>query len=212
MVMEPNSLIPQELLKKLVAVGETRRYAPRDILVSEGDLADAVYILVSGKLKVFTCDSRGRELVYNVMRPGEFFGEMLLDGGRRSASVKSAEPSECIVIAFAEFRAFMEKNAAFAEFLIVTLIRRLRHATDQARSLALSGVYERLVDLLNAEAVEQDGQRLIPAALTQREMSARVGATREMVNHVIRDLLRGGFIAKNEGARLVLVKPLPGRW
>jgi len=201
MVMEPNSLIPQELLKKLVAVGETRRYAPRDILVSEGDLADAVYILVSGKLKVFTCDSRGRELVYNVMRPGEFFGEMLLDGGRRSASVKSAEPSECIVIAFAEFRAFMEKNAALAEFLIVTLIRRLRHATDQARSLALSGVYERLVDLLNAEAVEQDGQRLIPAALTQREMSARVGATREMVNHVIRDLLRGGFIAKNEGAR-----------
>ncbi|MBN6110592.1 Crp/Fnr family transcriptional regulator [Xanthomonas bonasiae] len=199
--MEPNSLIPQELLKKLVAVGETRRYAPRDILVSEGDLADAVYILVSGKLKVFTCDSRGRELVYNVMRPGEFFGEMLLDGGRRSASVKSAEPSECIVIAFAEFRAFMEKNAALAEFLIVTLIRRLRHATDQARSLALSGVYERLVDLLNAEAVEQDGQRLIPAALTQREMSARVGATREMVNHVIRDLLRGGFIAKNEGAR-----------
>ncbi|WP_369981542.1 Crp/Fnr family transcriptional regulator [Xanthomonas bundabergensis] len=212
MAIEPNSLIPQELLKELVAVGDTRRYASGEVLVSEGDMADAVYILVSGKLKVFTCDSRGRELVYNVMRPGEFFGEMLLDGGRRSASVKSTEPSECVVVAFAEFREFMEKNAAFAEFLIVTLIRRLRHATSQARSLALSGVYERLVDLMNAEAVEQDGQRIIPAALTQREMSARVGATREMVNHVIRDLLRGGFIAKNGGSRLVLVKPLPGKW
>lgn len=212
MAIEPNSLIPLELLTKLVAVGDTRPYNRGDVLVSEGDAADSVYILVSGRLKVFTCDAKGRELVYNVMRPGEFFGEMLLDGGRRSASVKSTEPSECIVVAFAEFREFMRKNPAFAEFLIVTLIQRLRHATQQSRNLALSGVYERVVDLITTEAVEHDGQRTIPATLTQQEMAARVGATREMVNHVIRDLLRGGFIAKGERGRLVLVKPLPRRW
>ena len=82
---------------------------------------------------------------------------MLLDGGRRSASIKSTDPAGCVVVALTEFREFMEKNAALTEFLIVTLMKRLRHTTSQARSLALSVVYERLVELMNAEAVEQDG-------------------------------------------------------
>ncbi len=212
MANDSAQLIPDELLGELAAPGGLRSFKKGELLVSEGDVAESVFVLVIGRLKVFTRDAKGRELVYNDMRPGEFFGEMLLDGGVRSASVKATEPAACIEIGFSELRNFMGQNPAFAEFVILTLIRRLRHATHQVRGLALNGVYERVVDFMKSEAVEQEGHLVIPSSLTQQEMASRVGATREMISHVVRDLHRGGFLAKDGRRRLVLIKEPPKRW
>lgn len=204
--------LSQGLLQSLAQRGDVRAFARGDVLIREGELSDALYILVSGQLKVFTRDERGRELIYNILQPGEFFGEMFLDGEARSASVKAMDEAQCVVVGPTEFREFMEAYPEFAESLVLKLIARVRHATEQTRSLAFSGVYERTVDVLNRLALEEGSVRVIPMAITQQEIADRVGATREMVNHVLRDLARGGFMDRDDQRRMTLIKDLPKHW
>jgi CRP/FNR family cyclic AMP-dependent transcriptional regulator len=197
------------LLAALSARGDLQTYARGAVLINEGEVSDGIFILIAGELKVFTRDRRGRELVYNVLRPGEFFGEMFLDGGARSASVKAVSTSLCAVVGPEQFRSFMHDYPEFAESLVFKLIARVRRATEQTRSLALHGVFERVVALLNDLAEETDGERSIANALTQQDIADRIGATREMVNQVIRNLVRSGHLVRAEGRRLVIAKELP---
>jgi CRP/FNR family cyclic AMP-dependent transcriptional regulator len=171
-----------------------------------------MFILVSGQLKVFTRGPSGRELVYNTLQPGEFFGELFLDGGTRSASVKALVDSQCIKVDHSHIRHFIAVYPEFAECLIHSLINRLRRATELSKSLALNDVYERTVVLLNRLAIDEGEIRFIPPTLTQQEMADRVGATREMINQVIRELMRGEFLVRDDKRRLVFLKPLPTRW
>ncbi len=207
---ESDRLSP-ELLALLGTRGNVQSFTRGQLLIEEGDASDALYILVAGRLKVFTRDDKGRELVYNVLEPGEFFGELLLDGGVRSASVKAMIESQCIVVRENEIRQFLRDYPEFAESLILKLIARVRHATQQVRSLALDGVYERIVTLFN-EIVQSDNTHNIPITITQQEIADRVGATREMVNHVIRDLVQGGFLRRDQDRQLVVLKKLPRKW
>lgn len=160
-------------------------------------------------MKVYTRDERGRELIYNILQPGEFFGEMFLDGGLRSASAKAMDEVQCVVIGPAQFREFMKAYPEFAECLVLKLIARVRHATEQTRSLAFSDVYNRTVDVLNRLAVEEGSVRVLQSAITQQEIADRVGATREMVNQILRELVRGGFVDRDDQRRIVLIKELP---
>jgi CRP/FNR family transcriptional regulator, cyclic AMP receptor protein len=211
-----NTLSP-ELLAQLAQRGDAKSYGRNELLIVEGAVSDALYILIAGQLKVFTRDSKGRELVYNILQPGEFFGELFLDGGLRSASVKAVVDSQCIVVDHATIRDFMKIYPEFAECLVYSLISRLRHATQLSKRLGLHGVYERTVDLLNEvalseQAIGKQDLRIVPPTMTQQEIADRVGATREMINHVFRDLIRGGFLSRDEKKRLVFIKELPRRW
>lgn len=197
------------LLASLSERGDLHAYARGDEIIREGEQSDALYILVAGQVKVYTRDERGRELVYNMLQPGEFFGEMFLDGGPRSASAKAATDVQCVVVGPDEFRAFMKDYPEFAESLVLKLIARVRHSTQQIRSLALSGVFERTVTLIDRLAMEVNGVRLLPASVTQQEIADRVGATREMVNHIFRDLARGGYIDRDDARRTTILKDLP---
>ena len=201
-----------ELLAQLALCGQARSFARNEVLVVEGAEADALYLLVSGELKVFTRDRKGRELVYNILQPGEFFGEMFLDGGPRSASVKAVVASRCVVVDRAALRGFMATYPEFAECLVHQLIARVRHATQLSKRLALHGVYERTVDLLEQVAVLEDEVYAVPLTLTQQEIADRVGATREMINHVMKKLTQDGLLARDETRRLVFNKSLPSRW
>lgn len=212
MAGERADTLSPELLSQLALCGDARWYGRNQVLIEEGAVSDALYVLAAGELKVFTRDSKGRELVYNILQPGEFFGELFLDGGLRSASVKAVVDSQCIVVDHAAIRSFMKAYPEFAECLVIKLIARLRHATQLSKSLGLHGVYQRTVDLLNRVAYSEHDVHVVPLALTQQEIADRVGATREMVNHILRDLIRGGFLARDEKKRLVFAKVLPKRW
>jgi len=201
--------ISRELLAELSGHGNLRRYAAGEVLITEGEVSDALYVLVAGQLKVYTSDAKGRELNYNILQPGEFFGEMFLDGGPRSASVKAIVASQCVVVDQVAFRGFMAAYPEFAERLVTTLIGRLRHATLQIKGLALDGVYERLAAELTQVPPDAHGVRMLPVELTQREIAARVGATREMVNHLMRKLIRDGYLVKHENGRFVVMQALP---
>jgi CRP/FNR family cyclic AMP-dependent transcriptional regulator len=127
--------ISPELLARLSDRGGQRSFAKGELLIREGEPTTEMYILLAGELKAFTIDASGRELVYNVMTPGEFFGELSLDGQPRSASVQAVSSAICVVVALEDVQAFLGEYPEFAQALVMKLIARVRRASLQAKNL-----------------------------------------------------------------------------
>jgi CRP/FNR family cyclic AMP-dependent transcriptional regulator len=183
-----------EVVRKLAAHGVARSYPKNSIIITEGDIGDSLYIVLSGRVKVYLSDSSGRELVLAVLGPGEYIGEMALDNPVRSASVVTVEPSTLAVLTQARFLDFIEANPLSTLHLIRTLIARARSATDSIRSLAFMDVYGRVARLLIELAREEDGELVVGEPLTQQEIAVRVGCSREMVSRIFKDLIAQGYI------------------
>jgi len=189
----------------------TRTFPKNTVVVSEGDRTDSLYIVVSGRVKVYVSDEKGKEIVLSESGPGEYFGEMVLDEGPRSASVMTIEPTQFLVVPKEDFKEFVAKSPEFALHLIRKLIRRVRALTNDVKSLALMDVYGRVARMLLDLAVERDGTLVVENRPTQQEMADRVGASREMVNEILRDLTEGGYIAI-EPDRITIARTLPAAW
>jgi CRP/FNR family cyclic AMP-dependent transcriptional regulator len=203
--------LPDEALRHIASSGVVRTFPKSTILIAEGDVGDSLYIILSGRVKVYASNAAGREVVINFHGPGEYVGEMSLDGEPRSASVVTLEPTTCAIVNRAQFRDFLAQNPDFAQHLIQTLIHRCRGATENVKSLALSDVYGRLVRLLNALAVEQAGHQVVEERLTQQDIADRVGASRDMIGKLMKDLVGGGYLAV-EDRRITILKRLPPGW
>lgn len=204
-------VLPQPLLDKIAAVASTRTFARRAIIVSEGDETDSLYVMLAGKARVFVADDKGREVQLNQLGPGEYFGEVTLDGGPRSASVMALEDCRCAVVKRAELTHFLEQNPELALHIVRKLARRVRDLTDNVRSLALMDVYGRVARLLLELAEEKDGRLVIGEALTHKDIASRVGASREMISRIFSDLSEGGYVRKENGQLVIARKP-PPRW
>jgi CRP/FNR family cyclic AMP-dependent transcriptional regulator len=201
-----------ETLRKLASRGEPRRYRKDTLLIQEGDTGDTLYIVLTGRVKAFSSDARGREIVYGVYGPGEYLGEMSMDGGPRSASVITLETTLCAVVTRTTLREYIASDPEFAFELLGRVIRRARLATQSARSMALMDVYGRLVQMLTDMAVTQeDGARLIAEKLTHQEIANRVGCSREMVSRLMKDLEKGQHLVRR-GRELLLAPRLPLNW
>lgn len=199
-------------LRELARRGQARRYRQGTVLIEEGDRGDTLYIILGGRLHAFGSSLDGaREIVYGSFGPGEYVGEMSLDGGPRAATVIADEASVCAVVTRATLRAYIAECPDFAFELITKLIRRARAATMSAKQLALNDVYGRLKAMLESDAAPDADGRLAAARLTQQAMSNRLGCSREMVSRVLKDLVVGEYVAI-EGRRIVLLKALPVRW
>jgi len=188
------------------------RNVPKNaIVVNEGDLTDSLYVVLSGKVKVYLSDESGKELILDIKGPGQYFGEMVLDEGPRSASVMTMEPSQFAVVSRVDFKNFLLKYPDIALHVITNLIRLARGLNENVKNLAMLDVYGRVARMLLDLAVEQDGHMVIREKLTQREMANRVGASREMINRILRDLTTGGYI-RVEAGRITIQKTPPARW
>lgn len=199
------------LLREIAARGGVRHYAAGAVLVTEDDRSDALYIVLAGRVKIYGAGDDGREVVYGTMSTGEYFGEMTLDGGPRSASVATLEPTSCAVVPGADVRDFLAHHPDFALHLVMKLIRRTRGLTEQVKSLALDDVYGRLAKLLRTLARDEDGVPTLPERLTQQDIAERIGASREMVSRIMKPLAEGGWTGQ-KGGRITLLKKLPARW
>lgn len=199
-------------VRALAARGELRRYRKGTIVIHEGDSGDTMSIVLHGRVKVFCTDASGHEITFGLFGPGEYFGEMALDGGPRSASVITQEACVCAVITRVNLLAFIAQQPEFALELLAKVIRRLRLATRDARNLAFIDVYGRLTQCLQDLAVAQpDGTRRIAERITHQEIASRVGCSREMVSRILKDLESGGHV-RIEERRIVLVGRLPHGW
>jgi CRP/FNR family transcriptional regulator, cyclic AMP receptor protein len=201
-----------ESLRALARRGEVRRYRKNTLLIEEGDHGDTLYLILAGRLRSYSTGDRNREITYGVYGPGEYLGEMSLDGGPRSANVITLEASTCAVITRTTLERHIAEHPGFAFELIGKLIRRARAATLSAKQLALNDVYGRLVQVLNSLAVARpDGTRWIEERLTHQELANRLGCSREMVSRLMKDLEHGAYLGAEDG-HWVLRRALPARW
>ena len=199
-------------LRALAERTVTRSYPKQAIIVSEGDESDSLYLILGGRVKVYLSDEAGKELILAIKGPGQYFGEMVLDSQPRSASVMTLEPAQFAILSRADFKAFLLRHAEVALQLIENLIRVARGLNQNVRSLAMLDVYGRVARILLELAVDQGGGKLvIPEKLTQKDIAARVGASREMINRILRDLTTGGYVTV-EGGRITINKAPPARW
>lgn len=196
----------------LAARGRRATYRKNTILINENEVSDGIYVILSGKVRVFSMDADAREITYARLGSGEYFGEMSLDGGARSASIITEELTECSVLTYVQVRQYLAENPDFAFELLVTVIRRAREATLLARGLALDGAYVRLKAFLEREAaVQPDGARMVEEKLTQHEIAGRIGCGREMVSRIMKKLEEGGYIGERDH-RIVIKRTLPRKW
>jgi CRP/FNR family cyclic AMP-dependent transcriptional regulator len=204
-------LLPQPLLDKIAAVATVRTFPKRAIIVTEGDDTDSLYVLVSGKARVFVADDKGREVQLNQLGAGEYFGEVTLDGGPRSASVMALQPCRCAVVKRDELSRFMCEYPDFALHVTRKLAHRVRALTSGMRDLALMDVYGRVARLLLDLAEDVDGRLVIEEKLTQKDIAQRVGASREMISRIFSDLSAGGYVRKENGSMIIVRRP-PANW
>ena len=190
--------LEEQELERLSRVAVRRRAGRGDQVVRSGESADALLILLTGRAKVTNFDEEGREIIVAWLGPGEFFGEMgLIDGSARSASVVAVENCELLAIGKQEFQRCMQENFQVAQKLMQILVRRLREADRNIESLALLDVYGRVARLLLDLSEEEDGKRLVKKKISKQDMARMIGASREMVSKVMRDLEIGGYIVTN---------------
>lgn len=208
---DPLAPLAEATLRAIAAGGVVRSYLRNAVLINEGDEGDSLFIVLSGRVKVYASNDAGREVVIDFHGPGEYVGEMSLDGAPRSASVVTVEPSTCAVVSRAQFREFILAHPDFALHLIGKLIQRARLATENMKSLALSDVYGRLVRLLNSLAVEEGDRRVVPEKLTQQDIAERVGSSRDMISRLLKDLAAGGYLAV-EDRTITILRRLPSAW
>lgn len=198
-------------LRAISARAVTRSFAKNTVVVTEGDRSDSLYIILSGKVKFYVSDEQGKEIVLSEAGPGEYFGEISLDEGPRSASAMTLVPTRFSIVPREDFRDFLAKSPEFAFNLIGKLIHRVRVLTDNVKSLALMDVYGRVARMLLELSTEREGVLAIEDKPTQQDMANRVGASREMISKILKDLEAGAYI-KVEAKRIVIVRALPRGW
>ncbi|MGJ8687419.1 MAG: Crp/Fnr family transcriptional regulator [Spongiibacteraceae bacterium] len=205
-----DGLMPDEI-QLLRDTSILREFAKNTVLIHEGDVADSLYVVESGRVKVYCSDKAGKDFVLNILESGDYFGELaLLDDDKRSASVRAMDATTVRIIYKEDFKAILDLHPNITRILNKNLTRRIRKLTNDVRSLALQDVYGRVVKVLNslAKPVEGGDELRIEEKLTQQEIADRVGSSREMVARILKDLTIGGYI-EVDGRHIVLRKKLP---
>ncbi len=184
-----------------------RRVPRGSAVVHEGDRTDFVYFVLTGNLKVMVSDEDGREVILTILGQGEMFGEMgVLDDSPRSASVVAVSPSDLVTIAKTDFKRLMQENFELAWHVMCNLTRRLRDADRKIESLALMDVYGRVARLLLEMSEEVDGLKVVRKKISKQDIAKMIGASREMVSRVMKDLGLRGLIEETDSGVILREK------
>lgn len=198
----------EETLNAIDQLTSTRSYPKNSIIINEGDVSNSLYLLLSGRVKIFLSDEDGREFVVTNLEPGGYFGEWgLLDDERRSASVMTIEKCSFKLLHQKDFDYLRAQYPEINDVLMKHLVQRVRELTDNIKTLALKDVYGRIRKLLGDLSDKADDQ-IIQERLTQQEIANRVGSSREMVARILKDLTMGGYL-HIEKKQIQIKKALP---
>jgi CRP/FNR family cyclic AMP-dependent transcriptional regulator len=205
------SLSPEER-QTLESHAKNKHYRKNTVIIEKGDESAALYVLVAGKVRVYVADEEGKEVVLNVCEhPGTPFGELaLLRNTQRTATGMTLEESHFLVISKTDFLQCVSDHPKIALDIIRSLVDQVSKLTDRVSALALNDVYGRLAVTLRDMAVD-DGERMITPAITQQELAQMIGASREMVSRIFKELKAGDYISL-EDKRIIIQKKLPAHW
>ena len=192
--------LSEEKLTGVAQFAVLRRVPRHGVVLSAGDCIDCIYVILSGGLKVVMGDQDGREVILSMLGPGDFFGEMgVIDDHPRSATVQATDESSLVVIGQADFQRCMAENNEVALYVMRNLVKRLRLADRKIESLSLLDVYGRVARVLLDMAEDREGRKVVTRRVTRQDISQMVGASREMVSRVMRDLQLRGLIEEKDG-------------
>ena len=198
------SVLPENQLAVLTSLVSRKTYSRGTTIIATGDTTESLYVIISGRLKVMMSDDEGREVILAILGPNEFFGEMgLLDDHPRSASVVAIEACELLTLAKRDFKKCLADNFEMTMTVVRGLVKRLREADQKIGSLALMDVYGRVARLLLEMSEIVDGQKVVTKKLAKQDIAKMIGASREMVSRVMKDLQAGGYIEVRPGSILL---------
>ena len=190
---------PEDVLASVARVAMMRRFPRGQSVVRAGDRTDYVYFVLTGSLKVVVSDEDGREVILSILGQGELFGEMGMFGEQpRSASVVAVVAADLVMISKQDFRQLMQENFEVAWRIMCNLAERLRNADRKIESLALMDVYGRVAGLLIEMAEDVDGQTVVQRKISKQDIAKMIGASREMVSRVMKDLGQQGLIEETQ--------------
>ena len=197
-------------LELVRSVAAERSHPKNAVVLTEGEMGDSLYVIQTGKVKVVIGDEEGREIILKILGPGDFFGEMsMIDKQPRSASVTTLEASTFLVLAHSGFEHVIEQAPRIAKVVMQILAHRVREADRKIGTLALMDVYGRVASTLLELAVYNNGKLMVGEKLSQQDLANMVGASREMVNRILKDLSDRGFISIESKAITIINRELP---
>jgi CRP/FNR family transcriptional regulator, cyclic AMP receptor protein len=206
------SHVSQDAFLALMGKAKTVTYPKKATIVTEGDGTNSLFIILSGKVRVYSIDNKGREVTLNIQECGTYFGEIaLLTDEPRSVSIMSLENTVCAVISKRDFINWLMAypDAVFA--FLGELSNKIKQLTDKVKLMALSNVYERTAKTLQDLAVPRGDFSVIHDRPSQQDLACMVGASREMINKIMIELTKGGYVLSQEST-LILCKNLPSSW
>ena len=183
-----------------------------DVIVRQGDVADTIFIIVAGQVKVYIHDDQEseREVIVSTLGAGDFFGEIaMFDHEPRTANVAATERTHLQMLSFASFQRIIEQSPDMARKVMSTLAARLRHADRQIGTLALMNISSRVSRTLLELAIMSNGQRVVGKPFTQKDLAGMIGASREMVNRTLKSLTDQGYISVHRKSITILDKNMP---
>jgi CRP/FNR family cyclic AMP-dependent transcriptional regulator len=199
----------EESLQAISGTLRSRRFRRGEVLFHEGDPGDALFIVTSGAVKVVVPSEEGEEAILATLRRGDFLGELaLLDGAPRSASAIALEPTEVLTLPRSQFRTLVASQPAIRDALLAALAGELRRLTTHVAELHFLDLTGRLAARLARLAAEH-GERLpngsirLDAPLTQSDLAAMIGATRQSVNKLLGEFEADGLLRIERDSILV---------
>lgn len=183
-----------------------RRFKRGEAIVEQGKKSNALFIILTGRARVVSADGRGREVILASMTQGDYIGEMsLIDNEPHSATVRAEVQTDVLMLGRLEFARCLPENTSMAYAVMKGLVQRLRHADRKIESLALMDVYGRVARaLIESSVPNKEGFGVIRERISRQDLAKMVGASREMVSRVMKDLEERGFIeAMDDGSTII---------
>jgi len=204
--------LPEDVIERLLETSRIRKHRKGVQLIAEGESGESLYLIISGRVKIFVSDENGNEMILFVESAGGYIGEIsLLDDAPRIASAVTMEATEVISISKQSFKALVKENPDIAFNIIASYSKKLRRSTNVIRSLALRNVYQRLVLKLLELSEEENGVKVIAVKYSYLELGKMIGASREMVGKVMTELFQGGYLEERD-KKLIVLKNFPRDW
>lgn len=203
--------MPKEQIRSLVGTLHRQAFDKGQLILHQGDPGDSLFVIIAGRVRIYTLSPEGHELSVWIYDEGDFFGEMaLLTGEPRSAYAEAMQPTEVLVLHRQAFRDYLLMNPMAAIHTIEVLSRRLRRTTESAKGLISLNVTQRiarkLLELTERYGVDQDEGMLIDLDLSQEDIATLVGTTRESANRSL-SALRDQGIVQVDRARIRILDP-----
>ncbi|MDD5302075.1 MAG: Crp/Fnr family transcriptional regulator [Elusimicrobia bacterium] len=198
------SALSAKHLSEVYRLAEEMRLDARQSVFAKRQDSDAMYIVLSGRIKIFTNSASKKRKTFAYLKEGDFFGEMsLLEGTTRTAAAQAVEPSRLLVIRKKDFQRLLASDPKLALYLLQTVCERLHRANEEIEGLLFRNILGRvakaMLDLGRRTGEARNGGLVLKERFTQQELADVVGTTREPLTRALSSLRRAGLVSQHDG-------------